>query len=461
MKMPVDMRALNALCRFMAEELQRTGRVQADEELTARHRARFAEILEEERAMSQSICDACLHKFTGPDENRTLLDLDGLACPHCCHDCWKSTTGRCAVHQLPTAVISVAREPQAPIFGDCHICGKPDPTDDCCDEQEASAGGPQALIAKWERRANYAIAESSRIRSVTHQMTGAEERCLARAEQDRKCANELKAELLRATDHAPAPAEDGLLRRLDDAIKYVEYVPPDHNPPLGQTLREARDRIAQIEQELAHQITLTNQNATAAVLEHERAEQAEAKVGQLTQELADERSTFTSFSEHHAATEAQLRAAEVNEMRWKQVVELRESLREAREENAHLRLMTQDRYSPDVQQAFQDRYDEMSQQLREAEARVQELDRAVDRALTRANEEIANRERAQVHASRCQDACASMAMELTSLKTEAARAPLLALVEELKREADDRTRHPSARATSARHAAELEAAFRR
>lgn len=32
--------------------------------------------------MGSGICDACLRQYTGPKENRTLLDLDGVACPH-------------------------------------------------------------------------------------------------------------------------------------------------------------------------------------------------------------------------------------------------------------------------------------------------------------------------------------------------------------------------------------------
>ena len=78
-----------------------------------------------------------------------------------------------------------------------------------------------------------------------------------------------------------ASPDDDLLRRLDKRLT------------IGEGLRLATDpptRYFTKDQELLRE--------------------ARARIAQMAQELEDERSTFTSFSEHHAATEAQLRAAE-------------------------------------------------------------------------------------------------------------------------------------------------------
>ena len=66
-------------------------------------------------------------------------------------------------------------------------------------------------------------------------------------EQQRAMAELLASRIDRPAPQ-PAPSADvvDLLRRLDDAIKVVEYVPLDHEPPLGQTLREARAELERL-----------------------------------------------------------------------------------------------------------------------------------------------------------------------------------------------------------------------
>ena len=144
-------------------------------------------------------------------------------------------------------------------------------------------------------------------------------------------------------------------------------------------------------------------------------------------------------------------------------------LREAREENAHLRLMTQDRYSPEVQQAFQDRYDEMRQQLREA---LEQMEGPTGlRSSYRAACEVASEWKKKYHdISELLRAAEARVRELEAFihekdvafgTTSVGRAPLLALLKKWQAEYSTPYANRCGDPGLATDIAELEAALRR